>query len=220
MTLVSPEDAHHLQNSNWYAEKRSDSDIVYVVQGVRDKSPVRLHRVILNEPPSDIDHKDHNGLNNRRDNLRPCNNSQNLGNGRQQVGMSGFRGVCPEPNMNHWRASIAQRYLGTFATAEEAAHAYDVAAIERYGEFATLNFPFYRDRPALQPRHKTSISGFRGVYPSLKRWRALIGCNGKLQHLGTFDTPEEAARAYDAAAVERSGELATLNFPADSGRSA
>lgn len=57
-------------------------------------------------------------------------------------------------------------------------------------------------------------SGFRGVdrRPS-GRWRASIQRDGRTIYLGTFDTPEEAAYAYDAVAVELFGEFARPNFP-------
>jgi hypothetical protein len=85
-----------------------------------------------------IDHKDWNGLNNQRNNLRSASHSQNLGNGRFRRGISGFRGVAAVGD--RWRAYVAGIHLGTFATPEEAARAYDAAAIARFGEFATTNF--------------------------------------------------------------------------------
>lgn len=58
-------------------------------------------------------------------------------------------------------------------------------------------------------------SGYKGVhwFRERGRWIAGIRCQGKSQHLGYFDTPEEAARAYDAAARELHGAFAWLNFP-------
>ncbi len=85
-------------------------------------------------------------MNNRRDNLRPANSSQNGSNrGKQRDNKSGYKGVCWSTKDKRWRATIKLNrkgiYLGNFLTAEEAARAYDAAAREMHGEFACLNFP-------------------------------------------------------------------------------
>lgn len=65
---------------------------------------------------------------------------------------------------------------------------------------------------------KDNQSGYKGVSKTKSkknpRWVARIGRNGKF-NLGTFDTPEDAAKAYDKKAKELFGEFAKLNFPDD-----
>jgi hypothetical protein len=59
-------------------------------------------------------------------------------------------------------------------------------------------------------------SGFKGISPKCGRWQAQLQLpGGRNVHIGTFDTPEEAARAYDTAARKHFGEFAWLNFPAE-----
>jgi hypothetical protein len=111
---------------------------------------VLMHRLVAGLAPSDgkrVDHRDHNGLNNCRSNLRVATQSQNIANGRKRAGtQTPYKGVSTAGLK--FRAEIRQRvngkmqrhYLGLFPTAELAALAYDRAAIELYGEFACLNF--------------------------------------------------------------------------------
>ena len=132
-------------------------------------------------------------------------------------GTSGYRGV--QPCGKRWTAEIKHHkrriQLGFFDTAEEAAFAYDKAALEIHGEKACLNHRVEQvltwNAPARQLR-MTNTSGYRGVKQIGKRWSAAIHTRGRRTHLGMFDNPEEAARAYDKAALEAYGESAILNF--------
>jgi len=98
-----------------------------------------------------VDHRNGNGLDNRRANLRPATKSQNGANRLIAASnKSGFKGV--DLKKGRWRAQIkvvgSKIHLGYFDLAEEAARAYDMAAIEAFGEFATLNFPSPGQRSA------------------------------------------------------------------------
>lgn len=112
-------------------------------------SPVRqyLHAAITEIETSelDVDHKDGDTLNNRRDNLRPCLHALNCQNKKKTSSFtsSRFKGVSLTPS-NKWIAAISlngrQSYLGSFNTEESAARAYDRRARELFGEFAKTNF--------------------------------------------------------------------------------
>lgn len=88
-----------------------------------------------------VDHKNGDGLDNRRGNLRPANKSLNAANSRKRSGSHNtLRGAIWRPG-DRWEARIQGRVLGTFRSEEDAARAYDSAAREVFGEFARLNFP-------------------------------------------------------------------------------
>lgn len=106
---------------------------------------VLLHRLLCNAKPGQVvDHRNGDGLDNRRANLRLCTQSQNLGNMRlSSRNTSGFKGVYFERSRGLWRVDIwlnnRKRTLGRFQDRFDAARAYNVAALEQWGEFARLN---------------------------------------------------------------------------------
>lgn len=66
---------------------------------------------------------------------------------------------------------------------------------------------------ANQGPNSRNTSGFKGVSRMRSKWRAVLRVNGRDQWLGVYLTPEDAARAVDAAALTAWGEYARLNFP-------
>jgi len=106
-----------------------------------------MHRMIMHAPKHlCCDHIDHNGLNNRKSNLRLCTNAQNTHNQRiRPNGTSKYKGVSWHRPNNKWVARIAfkrkRMHIGIFDNQMEAAMAYDDKAIELFGEFACVNLP-------------------------------------------------------------------------------
>lgn len=110
-------------------------------------SRVKLHRLITEcEPGKVVDHKDGDGLNNTRENLRICSNKDNCSNcAKNKNNKTGYKGVIVDKRIleKKYRGQITHNYkcikLGYFKTPEEAAQAYNEAAIKYFGEFARLN---------------------------------------------------------------------------------
>lgn len=108
---------------------------------------VYMHRQILGVTDrwTDVDHANRNGLDNRRANLRTCSRSENNGNRKKSGGTSRYKGVSWDSKNGKWLAQIhldnKRRYLGRFVREEDAARAYDAAALLQWGEFARLNLP-------------------------------------------------------------------------------
>jgi hypothetical protein len=93
-----------------------------------------------------VDHIDHNGLNNRKKNLRNCTFAENCRNTRLSSGTtSKYKGVHWHKRQKKWAAAIRcnnkTHHLGYFTDEAEAAKVYDKAAKKYHGVFASLNFP-------------------------------------------------------------------------------
>jgi hypothetical protein len=108
---------------------------------------VSMHRLIMGFPKNLIDHKNLNGLDNRKDNLRAANKSKNAMNVQKRGGSntSKFKGVSLCKCTGRWRACIRingkHLKLGRFNDEKSAAEAYDSAAVKHFGQFSRLNFP-------------------------------------------------------------------------------
>lgn len=104
-----------------------------------------FHREILGFPTGEIDHKNGDGLDNRRENLRVCSRLENNRNQRKSKRplTSKYKGVSWDKKSKKWLAHISImnkcKYLGVFSDEWEAALAYNKAAEEKFGEFACLN---------------------------------------------------------------------------------
>ncbi len=154
---VDDEDYSKLIIYKWYVHSNSKNNIFYAVHSYRIKGKkhskhILMHRLIMNLTNSKewLDHKDRDGLNNQKSNLRLTTISQNNSN-RKASGISQYLGVSkynlPKRNLK-WKAQIKKDnkiiYLGIFPYTKEgeieAAKAYDLKAKELHGEFANLNF--------------------------------------------------------------------------------
>jgi len=147
LAMLDDADAEQIGGLAWKMSKDRNGNAYAVARvGSKYKS---MHRLVMGEPqrPNHIvDHIDGDGLNNQRSNLRICNQSQNMGNAKKHsdAGVK-FKGVTFDKQYNKYRASICvdgqKVRIGRFATAEDAAFAYDKYASLCFGEFARLNFP-------------------------------------------------------------------------------
>ncbi len=150
VATVSDEDFEWLSSYKWRATRPTPTGIErwYAVHTVHNGATIYMHREIMQRmgfPKTFIcDHKDSDGLNNQRENLRPCSAAQNVQNRRKQSGLSSrFKGVYWHKRDSKWMARVQhnrkQVWLGYFDDEQSAAKAYDQAARKRFGQFARLN---------------------------------------------------------------------------------
>jgi len=146
VALIDKQDEIEAKKYLWRSLITPRSKTVYAsahLPGTR-ASTIKLHQVVLRVDSSmQVDHKNGDGLNCVRSNLRPATGSQNCSNRLSRATLSPYRGVIPKNNCERWEAYIKvdqkRKYLGLFTSAEDAALAYNNAALLYFGEFAVLN---------------------------------------------------------------------------------
>jgi len=144
--VIDASDAHLVEGYNWSASVRKRN--CYAFRTVRlsngKQRQILMHRAIMGAPEDmEVDHKDHDGLNNQRDNLRICTRRENLRNGQKRTcNVSGYKGVHKRKDRDKWQAQIrdgkTNKHLGYFDTAIEAYQAYCEASERIHGEFANV----------------------------------------------------------------------------------
>ena len=157
--MVDDEDFDELSKYNWCVEKKSNGMFYASRSSLSNKEKrhtVYMHRQILGLTKNDgkqTDHINHNGLDNKRSNIRVCSYAQNQQNRKLiKNKTSKYKGVSWSKGQIHkgkqykgkWLAHIVYEgkalHLGLFNDEIEAAKAYDQKAKELFGEFAYINF--------------------------------------------------------------------------------
>ncbi|MCL6489090.1 MAG: HNH endonuclease [Alicyclobacillus mali] len=199
-TLVSRDDFELVASipGTWTVVRRGN--IFYAVTRVRQGrysyKSLYMHRMVLETNQGDIDHINHNGLDNRRENLRIVTRSENLRNrsGLQPNNRSGAACVFWAEHAKRWRVQVkrnGRRYnIGYFENFDEAVTARDVFCIQF--DMGEIRLPEKRARRAkLQ-------SGVPGVtwHEGKRKWQVRkTVAPGRRVHLGDFKTLNEAVRA-------------------------
>lgn len=141
--LIDIDDIDKVKHIKWH---KSDLQRSTYYCTSNDKQFRRLHRCILNviDPKILVDHINHNGLDNRKCNLRICTNQQNICNcNTPKNNVSGHKGVYYAKDKHKWTAQVTinnkTKYIGRYDTIEEAIKAREEAAKKYYGEFSNEN---------------------------------------------------------------------------------
>lgn len=152
VALIDDDMFAYLNQWKWMAQYDNHTRSYYATRAARDSESakqkrVRMHRLILGLLDNDklqVDHKNHNTLDNTKINLRVATVADNCANRKSKKGTSSnYKGVGWYKPYNKWLARIAKgeycKNLGYFIDEKDAAMAYNKAAIEIHGEFACLN---------------------------------------------------------------------------------
>lgn len=149
VAIVDDEDFEWLSQWKWSAARRGkpgNRQIWYAVRCVWDgerNHAILMHRLIAGAVRGElVDHRNHDGLDNRRVNLRAGTQSHNMANSRRHLdSVSKFKGVWWHKQNRKWCAEFKGKKLGLFADEATAAKAYDKAALAHWPDYAAINFP-------------------------------------------------------------------------------
>jgi hypothetical protein len=144
VAIVDDDDFELVNKYKWHYSKASKN-----YGRAKSTSGIAMHRLIMKaEKGQEIDHINGNTLDNRKTNLRFVTHFNNQKNMKKSIAnKSGYKGVSWHNKAKKWQSHIMiankNMYLGLFNDVKEAAKAYNIKAIEHFGEFAKLNEILY-----------------------------------------------------------------------------
>lgn len=231
--LIDDEDYDLIKRIKWNIAHDDEDDVYYARGRVKKKdlgkynqSYVRMHRIIMNAPrDKQVDHVNHNGLDNRKENLRLSDQKQNSANMRlAKDSTTGFKGVTYQKKKKLYKVRLRVNYKliygGMHKNIYKAALMYNELAKKHFGEFACLNQLTNEQIEEAKKEMPMRIlssnkTGYRGVCirenTSDNIYVATLRIDGKNKNLGYFSTPEMAAKAYNEAVIKYGKPLTYLN---------
>lgn len=143
-SLIDEEDFERVNQYKWHLFKSSNKEYAATNMKINGKVKViKLHRFLLNAPKGiEVDHKNGDGLDNRKINIRLCTDAENSHNRKISKNKSGYKGVFIRPNgkcFAYISVNNKRIHLGEFTNPKDAARTYNKAALKYHGEFANLN---------------------------------------------------------------------------------
>lgn len=145
--IIDDEDANKVIGLRWYLRRCPQHNDRFYASSCKQKN-LHMHRLIMDVPAGDknlfVDHKNGDGLDNRRSNLRICTLSQNMMN-RVKLSLKKTTSIYKGVGFHKGRfrayihANGGHKSLGYYDDQRDAAKAYNEAAIKYFGEFARLN---------------------------------------------------------------------------------
>lgn len=204
VVIIDDKDYELIKGYNWHIIKHRNT--YYAL----NNSIGRMHRFILslNDKNIVVDHKNHNGLDNRKENLRVCSVQDNNKNVKtvSEEASSKYKGVFWNKEKGLWSSIIKSdkigHFLGYFNDEIIAARAYDQVARFLHKDFSWLNFQnenyeVIENLDKVLNRKEYTSSKYRGVNKCAKtgKWRSTIFVDGKKVWLGLHETEENAALA-------------------------
>jgi|GEM_PF-1043650 AP2 domain. len=227
-TSIDNEDLTLVKPFKWRRQPKPSGKSYAITRLVANgkATTLRMHRLIMHAAKNAVvDHINHDGLDNRKANLRIVSVAKNNYNRRKlKLKTSKFKGVH-QTELGYWKAGLRLNYkqihLGTFDSQELAAAAYNHKARQVFGQHACLNaVPKNLEAKAVaiseNPKKKRDPkSKYLGVYLAKvgkRRWfvRARTS-EGKLFYVGSYFTELEAAKAYNAVTLAIHGASAKVN---------